>query len=422
MLLRDTNPSDFRVPTMPRASAIDGEKAKADRAAEDALRRRNERDTRLSAAHERARARTQMLKMFAEEGQESAGLVARADAALKAYKGSPGALKGDDFAALVRDVRGQALSLEAMARARERIVQTGKTLDTLIEATRAAPENFEAHVGAAREAIEGQKLPAKVEAAVRARLSEIPEAALAALIERDPAHAADLIKTREGPADAAFGLDRATLRVLGRHAAAAIDETEATHANSANVAAMRAHADAANAIEAAARGEGDEAGLTAWLAQAETIGPKATRTLRRQSKAAAKVVAQRNAAAAALREKRARGEDLADATDDTIAADLKSGDATRALRAAERIVALEAKGLVARLPKSLVAEAHILATATRAGFTPTDALQHLRDAADVSATDRARRTNDFDRTANGEALARAIEQAFAIQIAGIADD
>ncbi len=362
-----------------------------------------------------------MLKMFAEEGQESAGLVARADAALKAYKASPGALKGDDFAALARDVRGQALSLEAMARARGRVVQTGKTLDTLIEATRAAPENFEAHTNAAREAIDGQKLPAKIEAAFRARLAEIPEAALGALIERDPAHAVDLIKTREGPAAATFGLDRATLRMLGKQAAAAIDQAEATHANNTNVEAMSAHADAANAIDAAARGEGDEAGLTAWLAQAETIGPKATRTLRRQSKAAAKVVAQRNAAAAAVREKRARGEDLADTADDTIAADMKSGDAERALRAAERIVALEAKGLVARLPKTLIADAHTLTAATNAGFTPTDALQHLRAAADLTPTDRTHRTNTFDRTANGEAIAHAIERTFAITITGIAD-
>lgn len=415
MLLRDTNPSDFRVPTAP------GRTIASDPAAEDALRRRNERDAQLALAHERARARTQMLKMFAEEGQESAGLVARTDAALKAYKASPGALKGDDFAALARDVRGQALSVEAMARARGRVVQTGKTLDTLIEATRAAPENFEAHTNAAREAIDGQKLPAKIEAAFRARLAEIPEAALGALIERDPAYAAELIKRREGPADATFGLDRATLRMLAKQAAAAIDQAQAERAKGANVAAMRAHADAAIAIEAAERGEGDEAGLTAWLAQAETIGPKATRTLRRQSKAAAKVVAERNAAAAALREKRARGEDLTDTADDTIAADLRSGDAERVMRAAERIVALEVKGRVARLPKTLIAEAHTLTAATNAGFTPTDALQHLRAAADLTPTDRTRRTTAFDRTVGGEAIANAIEQAFAIHIAGIAD-
>lgn len=377
MLLRDTNTSDFRVPTTPQQTIA------PHAAGDDALRRRNERDARLTVAHERARARVEMLKMFGEDGQQSAGLVARADTALKAYKASPGALKGDDFAALARDVRAQALQLEAMARARERVVQTGKTLDTLIEATRTAPENFEAHAEAAREAIDGQKLPAKVEAALRARLSEIPEAALAALIERDPAHAADLIKTRKGPADATFGLDRATLRVLGKQAASAIDEADATRESATNVVAMRAHADAANAIASAESGEGDEAGLTAWLAQTETIGPNATRALRRQSKAAAKTVASRKAAVAAMREKLARGEDIPDANEDTTNP--------------------------------------VYAAATKAGLAPADAAQYLRDAPDLSPTDRDRRTSDFARTVDGKDLARAIEQTFNIHIAGIGE-
>ncbi|MFM9863665.1 MAG: hypothetical protein ACKVRO_08660 [Micropepsaceae bacterium] len=458
MLLRDTNTSDFRVPLGPRRPiAADDANAKADRQARSALRRRDERDTRLASAHERARARTQLLKMFAQDGQKSVGLVARADEALKAYRASPDALTGDDFDALSRDVRGQAMRLEAPARARERVVQLGKTLDTLIEATRAAPQNFAAHADAAREAIEQLKLPAKAAAAMRARVTDIPEAALAALIERDPQHAADLIKTHEGPADAAHGLDRATLRVLGKQAATAMEEAGAERANSANIAAMRAHADAANAIEAAARGEGDEAGLTAWLAQAETIEAAATRTLRRQSKAAAKTVADRKTAAAAIREKLARGQDIGDANDEavdhayaghgaadkgggrafaqaagrmpaplvrSIAADLKSGDPTRAQRAAELVVELEQKDekLVTRLPPALCAEAHNLATAAKAGFNATDAALHLRDAPDLNPTDRNRRTASFDRTIDGAALARAVEQTFAVRVAGIADD
>lgn len=377
MLLLDTNPSDFRVPTVPQQTR------KPHAVPDDPLRRRNERDARLTAAHERARARVEMLKMFAQDDQQSAGLVKRTEAALKTYKASTGALKGDDFAALARDVRAQALEREAMARARARVVQTGKTLDTLIEAARQAPENVEAHAGAAREAIEVQKLPAKVEAALRARLSEIPEAALSTLIERDPAHAAKLIKRREGPADATFGLDRATLRVLSKQAAGAIDEAEAAQADAVNVAALRAHADAANAIAAAQSGEGDEAGLTAWLAEADTIGPNATRKLRRESKAAAKTVAARKAAVAAAREKLARAEDIADADDDTIDP--------------------------------------AFAAATKAGFAPADAAQYLRDAPDLSPTDRDRRMTDFDRTVGGKDLARAIEQTFNIRITGIGD-
>ncbi|NOT42576.1 MAG: hypothetical protein HOP13_19035, partial [Alphaproteobacteria bacterium] len=161
MLLRDTNASDFRVPTAPRPQiAIDSANAKADRIAADALNRRDERDARLAAAHERARARLHFVKTFADEGQQSKGLVARMDEALKTYKSSAGALDGEAFAALAREVRAEALRIEAMAHARDRVLQTGKTLDRLIEATGAAPQNFEAHAEAAREAVEGQQLPA----------------------------------------------------------------------------------------------------------------------------------------------------------------------------------------------------------------------------------------------------------------------
>lgn len=454
MLLRDTNPSDFRVPSVPRrAVAADDAKAKAERVGEEALRRRDERDANLAAAHERARARSSLFKMFAEEGRPAAGFVRRADEALKRYKSSPEALRGDDLKTLERDVRGHAMRLEASARARERVLQAGRTLDTLIAATRAAPQNFAAHAEAARELVARLRLPEKATAAFRARLPEIPEAALAALIERDPQHASQLIETREGPASRAHRIDRATLRVLAKHANAAVDEAEQHRTAGKNTAAMRAHADAANAIDAAERGEGDESALTAWLTQSEKLGPAATRMLRRQSRAAAKTVARRKAATASARKKLARGEPLDDtnregldgvyaalAPDDEaafveaagalpaavvrrIAADLKSGDPTRAQRAAEFVLALEAKNedLVDRIPKTLRAEAHRLADATAAGFTATDAAAYLSAAADIPNADRTRRTTDFDRTIDGATLARAIEQAFAVDVAGIAD-
>lgn len=450
MLLRDTNPADFRVPETARRQPA----TPANLAGEQALHRRRERDTALATAHERARTRAELFRMSDEPA--SSGLVKRADEALKKYRSSPNAMKGDDFAALARDMRAEALRREAMARAQSRVVETGKTIDTLIEATRAAPRNFAANAEAAREAIDRVRLPAKIAAAFRDRIAEIPEAALAEWIERDPDYAAELIKRREGPADAEHGLDRATLRLLGKQAAAAIDQQEAAAANAATIAALRTHADAADAIDAAASGEGDESGLTAWLGDAETIGPRATRTLRKRSKAAAKTVADRKAAAADLRAKLARGEDVRDANDDAvdrayadaaiaddageqafteavgrlpapvvrrIAADLRAGDPTRALRAAELVVALEQKNgeLVARLPKSLIAEAHDLAAASTAGLTAADAARYLREAADLGQSDRDRRAQDFDHTINGAALVQAIEQTFAIAAKGIAD-
>ncbi len=464
MLLRDTNPSDFRVPTTPRrAIAADDAKAKADRAGEEALRRRDERDTGLALSHERARARAELLQLFADEERPANGFVARADDALKRYKSSPDALRGEDLKALERDVRGHAIRLEAMARARDRVVQVGKTLDTLIEATHTAPQNFAAHAEAARETIDRLRLPEKAAAAFRARLPEIAETALLALIDRDPDHAATLLKSSEGPASAEYGLDRATRRVLAKHAAAAAEERKHTHATAANVEAMRAHADAADAIAATERGDGDETGLFAWLARSETLGPAATRALRRQSKAAAKTVARRKATVAAVRDRLARGEPMGDLDEEgidgayaalhpvarvgnegrdradvafaaaagtlpapvvrRIVADMKSGDAARAMRAATFVVALEEKdaGLVARLPKTVVREAHQLAAAGRAGFSDTDAANALSTAADVDVPDRDRRTQEFDRTVDGAALARAIEHAFAVKAEGIAD-
>lgn len=461
MLLRDTSLSDFRVPTTQhRPIAADDAKAKAERAGEEALRRRDARDANLALAHERARARAELFKMFADEERPANGFVARADEALKTYKSASGALRGEDLKLLERDVRGHALRLEAMARARDRVLQAGKTLDTLIAATRAAPQNFEAHAEAARSTVDGLKLPAKVTDAFRARLPEIPEAALTALIERDPQHAGHLLKSREGPASPAFGLDRATRRILAKHAEAAVAQGKHRRTNDADIAALRAHADAANAIAAAEHGEGDESGLTAWLAQSDVIGDAAARDLLRKSKAAAKTVARRKAAVSAARERLARGETLADTDDEgidgvyaglqrgapesrehadmafaevagklpatlvrRIAADLKSADAPRAERVAQLVVALEAKNakLVARLPRSLIVEAHRLAAATKAGFTGADALRHLQEAADTPRAERTRRSQEFDRTVDGAALARAIEQAFAVEADGIAD-
>lgn len=449
MLLRDTIPSDFRVPTAPRRVIA------ADHAGEEAVRRRDERDAALSLAHERARARGELLAMFADEERPAQGFIARADEAFKRYKSAPGALRGDELKTLERDVRGHALRLEAMARARDRVLQAGKTLDTLIDATRKAPQNFAVHAQAARGTIDGLKLPAKAADAFRARLPEIPEAALTALIERDPEHAATLLKSREGPASAAVGLDRTTRRILAKHAAAAIAQAGHGNANRADVAAMRAHADAANAIAAAERGEGDEAGLTAWLAHADVIGTAAARDLRAKSKAAAATVARRKAAVTAARERLARGETLADTDDEgvdglyaelahgedrdrafaqavgklpaalvrRIAQGLKSGDPSRATQAAQFVVALEEKSetLVARLPASLRADAHRIAAAATAGFAGADAMRHLQEATNLPREERTRRAQAFERTIDGRALARAIEQTFAVKVAGIAD-
>lgn len=457
MLLRDTNPSDFRVPTKPgRTIAVDDAKAKAARAGDEALQRRDERDAGLALAHERARARAELFKLFADEERPAKGFVAQADDALRRYKANAGALRGDDLKTLERDVRGQALRLEATARARERVLQAGRTIDTLIAATRTAPQNFAAHAETARSTVDGLKLPAKVADAFRARQSEIPEAAIAALIERDPIHAAQLLKSREGPASAEHGLDRATRRMLTKQAEAAAAQAEHRAASDANVAALRAHADAASAIDAAERGEGDEAGLTAWLAQSDVLGEAAVRDLRRKSKGAATTVARRKAAVTAAREALARGEAPAD--DDgldgvyaslpsssdregadmafveaagtlpaalvrRIAADLKSADPARALNAAQLVVALEQKDMrfVARLPASLRTDAHHLSAAAASGITAADARRHLQDAAGRAPADRNRQAEAFDRTIDGAALVRAIEQTFAVTAAGIAD-
>ena len=451
MLLRDMQLSDFRVPRTARHQiAPDTESSKRDQANEEALRRRDQLRAGLATAHERARARAAFATLFAEDGGAE-GAVARSAAALKKYKAEPGALTGNEFGALEQDVRTEALRIEALAKARDRVLQVGRNLDTLIEATRATPGNFAAHAEAARETITRAKLPDKIAKAFRARLAEIPEAALVAQIEQDPPQAISLIEQREGPANPKFGIDNASLRVLAKQASAALAEREREKRAGESAIALRARVDAADEIAAAKRGEANGLTLSSWLTNAEAIGPAGTRALRRESKDVAKVIERRTAVAAYARARVARGKETdaegvdelfaeydGPGVDDALAiaevagalpkslqrqieADMKSEDAGRVAQASALIVKLEAKSpaLISRLAASVRNDAHTVVAAIEAGFGPTDALRHLREAADIETSDSRRRIQSFDQAVDGGTVAAAVEHTFAIRAAGI---
>jgi hypothetical protein len=460
MLLRDRPDAGFRVPVVSRARIVpDDAAAKVDAKLSDALARRDERDRRMAVSVERARADARFAKAM---GAAEPGFVAQIDADLSAYKREPGALAGGDFEALRASVRGRAMRAEAAARSRERILRLGRVFDALVAAARATPATFAAHYETATRTVDALGLQPKVQAAFRARLPEIATAALSAIAAMEPERAAELIRHREGPAAASYGIPRAALRVLAKQSDAALDGARFAQEQRAAADATRAFADAEAAIAAAARDEGPETALASWRAEAATIGAAGVRELRRQSDAAAKALARKTAGAATVRELLAQGQTLdpvdqahVEGVDRVYAAfaatepplntqarntadvafaravrivplpvvrrltgNLRGDDKGAAAAAAHAIAALEATdaALTKRFDWATLGEARRIAAATQAGFAGADAVAQLRAAADVPVGERARRRTTFDREVTGAAIARALERAFGIRI------
>ncbi len=384
-------------------------------------------------------------------GEAGEGFAKRIASELRAYKA---VLPGEGFDALRLSIGDRALRAEANARARDRILRVGQTIDMFVAAAKAAPENFATHFESAEEALGRLQLPAKAMMLFRQRLADIPAAALGALVERAPSVAVDLIKRREGPAAARFGVSRTARRLIAKQAEATQQNADLQTSQTNALAAARAHTDANAAITAAERGEAPETALTAWLPQASTIGDRGARELRKRSAAAAKAIARRKDATARARERLARGEplddaegadgaytELPDARDDDAVAFVKTGrlvpralarataarlrsDDLDAAAAAARMVAAfvrDDESLVAAIDPDTVREALTIDAALSAGLPAAEAVRRVRDAADVPPRERSRRAGDFERAANGGDIARLLERLFGASVGGIED-
>jgi hypothetical protein len=164
--------------------------------------------------------------------------------------------------AVDRDLFERALRVEAGARTRERVARIGKTIDDLVAAAQATPQRFERYYSTGRAVLAESPLPAKVVAAFRARLPEIPRAALLALAERDPEVAIDLIGRRSGAAHPKFGVSASVVQMIAKQARAKLNEDGSAHAidNDANV--VRMLADREEALASYDRGEDVDGALS----------------------------------------------------------------------------------------------------------------------------------------------------------------
>jgi hypothetical protein len=463
MLLRDAHAAGFRVPETPRRPIeADTADAERDRKQSAALDERNARDTRLADRLEGARAQARFAKLIASaeaSGEAGEGLTARIAKELRKLK-MQGGLSNDGFATVETAVRGRAMKAEAEARAKDRIGRIGATIDTLVAATKAAPENFAAHVETAEQQLARLDLPETARALFRERLTDIPAAALSALAERAPDVAVDLIKRREGPAATRYGLSRTALRLIAKQADSAIANTDVATTHGATIKGTRAYADARAAIADAERGDAPESALTAWLPHAAVIGRNGARELQDLSGGAAETFTRKKSAAAEVRTRLAAGETLdpndpahvegADAAyaerppqeratsalafakstrivPASLARELivrlKGDDLEAAAEAARTIATLarEDNASLARLDPGTVREALAIDTLQNAGLAPADAVRRFREGADVPIHERDRRTRDFDRRAGGRDIAAIIERLFGTALDGIAE-
>lgn len=277
MLLRGSQThAGFTVPVVKRrlVEKADPLRERLDRITSSALEKRNDMDARLSVARESGRSRLSLIEKLneaGERGETGKGFAKRFEAELKKAKAerlaeaaNPRALEtlkaqSDD---LDREFQLRALKTEANTRARERIETIGKAFDDLVAAASANPQRFEALHESARSALVRMALPSKAAAAFRARLPEIPRAALLAFVERDPAQALDFVQRRKGPARAKFGVEQDVLRLIGKQAKAKLDEDEGAPVMEKGVQATRMLVDRRGALEALQRGEGSVEALS----------------------------------------------------------------------------------------------------------------------------------------------------------------
>jgi hypothetical protein len=468
MLLRGSqDQTGFTVPVVKRRSIekADPSRDKLERITGEAVAKREATDARVSATFETARSRAQLLEMLSEaeqNGDVGEGFAVRFARDLKKAKderlsraANPEALGllKDGAEDLDRDLHHRALRAEAGARTRERIVRIGRMIDDLVAAAQAAPRSFEIHHATAREAISGLNLPSKVVAAFRARLPEIPRAALRALAQKEPDVALDLIKRRKGPAHPKFGVEPSVAQMIAKQARAKLDEDDGTQAIDEGVNALRALADREEAVAAYGRGEAGAEALS--LRGLDGVGAPHLRRLRQDGHAVRQRRRGQERASANVRKRFAQGLKL-DADDDAQVEGLDlvyardatstSGEASdvgfaaaagmlpkglikkigdlvlsdddeRVAAGAKLVQAIEGidAALTKRLDPHILDEAHEIIDIVEAGIDWIEAARLARERVDVSASERERRAQQFAQQFDPEWVTRTLEDALELK-------
>jgi hypothetical protein len=458
MLLRGSQAAGFTVPVVKGRTVVKADplRDKLDRIGSEALEKRDGIDARVSAARETARSRRVLLDKLREaqeRGETGKGFAKRFGGELRKVKAErlAGALNGQALEQLKgrsndldREFLDRALRAEAGTRARERIALIGKAIDDLVAAARANPMRFEAHHEAGRQVLADLPLPVKVVKAFRARLPEIPRAALMALAEREPANAIDLIERRKGPAHPRFGLAPAVVRLIGKQAQAKLEDDGRAQEISRGVNAARMLSDRRAAVDAVGRGEDAADGLS--VVGLNKIGGSLARQLRRDIRDVRKTQRHREKAAATVRGRLAGGlkldpenEEQADGADIVYTRDLaRSGrdqeqdrerdvaftavagilprtlartindlvladDASRVIAGVKLVQALESidSALTARVDRHVLGEAHEIVDIAESGVDWHEAVRLSRESIDVPVRERERRTQQFAGRAGG---------------------
>lgn len=478
MLLRGSQThAGFTVPVVKRrlVEKADPLREKLDRITTAALEKRNDMDARLSVVRESGRSRLSLIEKLAEaaeRGETGKGFAKRFEAELKKAKAgrlaeaaNPQALEtlkaqSDD---LDREFQLRALKTEANTRARERIETIGKAFDDLVTAASANPQRFEALHETARSALERMALPPKASAAFRARLPEIPRAALLAYVERDPAQALDFVQRRKGPARAKFGIEQDVLRLIGKQAKAKLDEDEGAPVMEKGVQATRMLVDRQGALEAVKRGEGSVEALS--LEGLGEAGGAHARELVRDIRGARREERRRQKSAALVRSRLVAGQKLdahneahAEGLDGLYAQEVErrgaqDGDDEEAIRrdvglslsasllpkrlvkainemvlgdddarvivGVKMIASLERadEALTRSLDREAVAEAHEVLDIVRSGVDWREAVRLARESTDADPAQRHVRDEAFVRQAAASDLPQAIAEAL-----GLPDD
>jgi hypothetical protein len=449
MLLRGSQASaGFTVPVVKRrlVESADPLRDKLERIGTEALLKRDAIDARVSALRASSRSRRALLDRLREaqeRGETGKGFAKRFEGEMRKVRAERMAGAGNDRALELLKQRSddldgwffdRALKVEAGTRARERVASIGKAID--VAATRADPARFEAHHAEARKTLDGVSLPAKVAKAFRARLPEIPRAALLALAEHEPTLALEFVERRKGPAHPKFGLTRTVVRLIGKQALAKLDADQSGSDIERQADASRVLADRTAAVEAVGRGEETENELS--LVGLSAIGGRHARQLRGDIRDARKVVSKREKFARAVRERLSAGSKLdpksdadAEGLDIVYARDVTGGanddaqrqrdvsfaaaagmlprtlakaignlvlgdDTARVIEGVKLIQALERVdgALTETLDRHVLQEAHEILDIVESGVDWHEAVRMSRDN-DVSAPERDRRAPEF---------------------------
>lgn len=478
MLLRGSQVhTGLTVPIVKRRAVVKADplRDKLDRIGSEALQKRDDIDAHVSTVRETARSRRALLDKLREaqeRGETGKGFATRFEGELRKAKAErlAGALNGQALEQLKersddldREFFDRALRAEAGTRARERIGMIGKALDDLVTAARANPARFEAHYNAGREALAGLQLPAKAVKAFRARLPEIPRAALLALAEREPATAIDLIERRKGPAHPKFGVAPPVVRLIGKQAQTKLDADGGAQEMDRGVNAARMLADRRAAVDAFKRGEGPADDLS--VVGLDDVGGPHARQLRRDIRDVRKQQRQHEKAATAARARLGAGLKLdpestahADGADLVYARDIAdsgaeddgerdvafaaaagilpktlvkkigglvlSDDASRVIAGAKLIQALERvdPALTKRIDRHVLAEAREIIDIVESGVDWSEAVRLARESIDVPEGERGRRAQQFAAQSDAHSIGRMLDDVLDARISGIEDD